>query len=427
MKVEKKLEDGKVKLTVTIEKTELKKVEDAVYADLSKNIRVPGFRPGKAPRYLIEKEIGRERLNAEVLERIIPDTYAKAIIDEKVDVAGAPEVKVVKFVPTDGLTYEALVELVPEVILPDLKKIKVKRETIEVTPKEVDDIKLDLLKKMSSTAKVDRPAKSGDRVDIDFEGFIDNLPFEGGKGDNYPLVIGDGNFIPGFEEQIIGMRSGEEKEIKVTFPKDYHAAKYADKKATFKVKVNILEEIIMPELTDELAAKIGPFETTKELEADIKEQLMVTKKIQERNRVENEIFEKLLAETTIKPPYSLVHQEIHRLLHEAEHNLADSGLSMERYLAMTKKSEDDLEKELEPEAEKRVKIGLILTQISKEIKPQVTERDIEAEAERRVSTLSGDEKKKGKEYYRSLEGKRQIENSLIGEKVINYLFESCSK
>jgi trigger factor len=427
LKVTKTNQDKKVKLTVEIEAVELKKHVDEAYERLSKNVKVAGFRPGKAPRHLVEKEIGQDRLNAEILDSAIPNTYYRAIMDENLNVAGAPEVKLVKYVPTDTLVYEAIVELVPEVMLPELAKIKVKREEVKVADKEVEEVVSDLAKQLSTTSSVNRPAQIGDRTEINFEGFIDNLPFEGGKSENYPLILGQGNFIPGFEEQLVGMKTDEEKEIKVSFPKDYHVKDLAGKEAKFNVKMNLLEEIIMPEVTDELATKLGPFSNLQDLREGVKKQLEATKKIQERNRIENEIFEKLVEETKIEPPESLVHQEIHRLLHEAEHNLSDNGLTLERYLAMTSKTLEDLEKEMQPEAEKRVKIGLILTQIAKEIKAEATEKEIEKEIEKRLAPLPEGEKNKAKEYYQSYEGKRQVENSLIGEKVINHLYETCSK
>lgn len=405
----------------------LKQKTDAVFSRLSRNVKVAGFRPGKAPRHLVETEIGQDRINAEVLDAIIPEVYYQAVVKEDLNVVGSPEVKLIKFVPTDGLTFEAIVELLPEVKVPDLAKIEVKRSDVKVSEKDVQEVIDDLAKQLAKTAKAGRPAKKGDQVEIDFEGFVDNVAFEGGKSQNYPLILGQGQFVPGFEDQLIGMGESDEKEIEVTFPKDYHAENLKNKKAKFKIKMNVINEVILPDINDDFAKQVGPFNDVKQLKEDIKKELRRTKEGQERNRVETEILEKITSQLKVKVPDGLVHQEVHRLLHEAEHNLSNQGMTIERYLEMSGKSQDDLEKEMIPEAEKRVKIGLVLTEISKEIKAVVSEAEVHAEIERRIELTRQEEKPQAEEFYRSPEGHHQIENILVGEKVVNYLYDKCSK
>ncbi len=426
MKVQREKVDDKIKLIIDIEAETVKKKYDAVYTELAKGVKVAGFRPGKAPKYMIEKEIGQDRINAEVLDTIIPETYYEAIIQEKINPVGPPEIKLLKFVPTDGLTYEAIVEILPEIKLPDLSGIKVKREKPKVEAKEVQEVLDDLAKQLSKTAKVDRAAKTGDKVEIDFEGFVDGLPFDGNKSEHHPLVLGQGNFVPGFEDQIVGMKEKEEKEIEVTFPTEYHAKHLAGKKAKFKVKMHEVAEIVLPKVDDKFAAQVGPFANLAKLKEDIEKELLNTKVIQERNRVESEILEKITAKIQVKAPEKLVHEETHRLLHEAEHNLAHQGLTFDKYLEMVKKSKEELEEEMKPEAEKRVKVGLVLTEIAKSQKIDAADKEVHAEIAKKLEKVRPEEQKKAEEFFDSHEGHHQIENAIIGEKVLNYIFELCS-
>jgi trigger factor len=427
MKVTSEKVDGKIKLTIEVEKEVLEKAAEAVYKKIAPSVKVAGFRPGKAPRNLVEKEIGQDRFQAEILDEVLPTTYYDAIVQEKLEVAGAPEVKVLKFVPTDGLTYEALVEIMPEVKLPDLSKIEVKREKVEVKDDEVKETLTDLAKQLSKPEVVERAAKSGDRVDINFEGFLDGVAFEGGKSENYPLVLGSGSFIPGFEEQLEGMKANDEKDIKVTFPKEYHAENLAGKEVTFKVKMNQIEEIIMPEMTDEFAKLVGPFETLEALKEDIKKELLKSKEMQERKRVEEAILEEMAKSAKFEAPSALAHQEMHRLLHEAEQNLAYSGMNLEKYFEMTGSTMEQLEEQMKPEAEKRVKVGLLLTEVAKEQKFDVTDQEITEAIAKRVEYLPEDQKKETEDYYDSHDGRHQLENMIVGQKVIDYLYENCSK
>lgn len=427
MKVQKENLDQKIKLTIDVDVETIKKTSDLVFERLSKNVKVAGFRPGKAPRHMIEKEIGQDRLNAEILDAVIPETYYEAVIKENLNPVGPPEVKLIKFVPTDGLTYEAIIEILPEIKLPDLTKVNIKRETPKVEVKEVQDVLDDLAKQLAKTAKVDRAAKEGDRVEIDFEGFVDGLPFDGNKSQNHPIVLGQGSFIPGFEEQLVGMKEKEEKEIEVTFPKEYHAAHLAGKKAKFKVKMHEVNEVVLPAIDDKFATQVGPFKDLAKLKEDIEKELLNTKVIQERNRVETEILDKISEKIEVKVPDKLVHDEAHRLLHEAEHNLTHQGLTMDKYLEIAKKTKEELEQEMKPEAEKRVKIGLVLSEIAKDKKFETNEKEVHEEITKKLERTRPEEKKQAEEFYNSHDGHHQIENMIIGEKVMNYLYETCSK
>ena len=421
------ISEGKVKLTIEVEAGKLALASEQAYAKLAPSIKVPGFRPGKAPKNIVEKEIGSERFEAEILDIILPTSYYDAVISENLEVVGSPEVKVLKFVVSDGLTYEATVEIMPEIKLPDVAKIHVKRQPVKISDKEIQEVLDDLAKQLAKTAKVERAAKLGDKVEIDFEGFIGGLPFEGGKSQNHPLVLGSGNFIPGFEEQLVGMVADGEKEIEVSFPKDYHAENLKGQKATFRVKLHQVEETILPEMTDDFASTVGPFKDLAELRADIEKQLLNTKELQERRRVEDEILGALVEKTKFIAPESLVSQEQHRMLHEAESSLAQQGIGLAQYLEITKKTQEEVEAEMRPEAEKRVKVGIVLTNIAKERKFEATEKEVEESIKRKLALYQGAEVKQAEEYFETHEAKHQIENSVIGQKVLDYLYDTCSK
>jgi trigger factor len=421
------LKDNKIKLTIEVEAGKLALASDAAYAKLAPSVKVAGFRPGKAPKNIVEKEIGSERWEAEMLDIILPESYYEAVMSEKLEVVGSPEVKVIKFVPSDGLTYEATVETMPEFKLPDVTKIQVKRQTIKVIDTEIQEVLDDLAKQLSKTAKVERAAKLGDKVEIDFEGFIGGVPFDGGKSQNHPIVLGSGSFIPGFEDQVVGMKADEERDIEVSFPDDYHADNLKGKKATFKVKLHQVEETILPEITDTFATQVGPFKDLPALKVDIEKQLVHTKEIQERRRIEDEILAKLVEKTKFTAPNSLVAQEQQRMLHEAESNLAQQGIQMPQYLEMIKKTLEDIQAEMKPEAEKRVKVGIVLTQVAKEGSHTATAKEIEESIARKLELYTGPELEQAESYFKTHEAKHQVENSVVGQKVLDYLYETCSK
>ena len=421
------LKDGKVKLTIEVEAGKIVLASDEVYAKLAPTVKVPGFRPGKAPKKVVEKEVGSERYEAEILDILLPQSYYEAVMAEKLEVVGAPEVKVIKFVPTDGLTYEATVEVMPEIKIPDLTKIKVKSKNAKIESKEIEEVLADLAKQLQKYEKVDRAAKSGDRVEIDFEGFMKGLPFEGGKSQNHPLVLGSGSFIPGFEEQLTGVKADDEKEIEVTFPKDYHSENLKGEKVTFKVKVHTVEEIILPEITDAFAKEVGPFADLATLKADIEKQLLFTKETQNRHALEDEILAAIAEKSKFNVPESLVGQEQHRLFHEAQNNLTQQGIQMNQYLEMIKKTEEEVRAEFKPEAEKRVRVGMILSQIAKDGKYEATEAELKSTIEDRLKNIPEGQSEDARKYYESHDGKHALENAIVGNKVLDYIIATCSK
>lgn len=417
------LKGSQVKLTIDVPAGQLHLYSDEVYKRLAKGVKISGFRPGMAPRHLVEQEVGSDVFNKEILELAIQRSFYEAVIKEKLTTVSPPEVKVVKFVPTDGLTYEATVTILPEVKLPDFKKIKIKKKKIKVDDGEVDKVIENLRNQYAVHNEVKRAAKKGDKVEIDFTGTIKNVPFDGGTSKNHPLVLGSKSMVPGFEEGIEGMKAGEEKDIKVTFPKEYHAKELAGKEVNFKIKLNKLEEVILPEVDDELAKKTGPFKTLKDLRDNIRKELEKNADMQEKRNLEEELLNKAIeiSSISIEAPKGLVGGEVKRMVEEAKHNLSHSGIELDKYLEHMKKTMEEFEKEMEGEAEKRVRIGLLFSEVVKNQKLEVSEKEINEEIDRVILQTIPEKQEEAKEHFSKEEGKRGMENNVLSKKAMEWM------
>jgi len=416
----------KVKLTVDLTETELKPHIEKVYKDLAKNLKIAGFRPGKAPQFVVEKEVGQDKFYAEVLDSTLPEAYYATITQEKMITISRPEIKVTKFVPTGGLTFEAEVEILPEFTLSDYKKIKVSKKEVKVTNKDIQDELSGLQERYADFKEVSRKAKKDDKAEINFEGVKEGVPVQGAKGEKYPITIGAGMFVPGFEENLIGMSKGEEKTFDVIFPKDYHDAKLQGQKVTFKVNMVSIAEKVLPEINDEFAKQFGIFKNVDELKDGVEKNLQEVKDMEEKRRLEEEIMKKIADMVKIELPEALVNQEIHRMWHDAEANLSQSGVTMDRYMEMMKKSRKEVENEMKGDAEKRVKIGLILSRVAENEKIKATKEEIEAE-KAVILTSAGENTEEVKKRLAEHEAEHQIENSVVSKKTIDKLFEYCVK
>lgn len=415
------LKDSQVKLTIEVPAGMLHLFSEEAYKKLAPKVKISGFRPGKAPKHLVEKELGSEVINNEILEIAFQKTFYEAVMKEKLVTVSPPQVKVLKFVPTDGLTYEAVVTILPEVKLPDFKSIKLKKKEVKLEEKEVDNVLEDLKKQHSTKKEVKRAAKKDDNVEIDFTGTMKGLPFEGGTSKNHPLVIGSNTMIPGFEKGIEGMNKDEEKDIKVTFPKEYQVEHLAGKEVDFKIKLHRVEEIVLPELNDEFAAKVGSFKDIKGLRENIEKGLNETRKEQEKKELEEDLLKKALEKSKIEAPKSLVDDEVKRMVQETEHNLSHSGLELDKYLEHVKKTREEFENELKKEAKKRVATGLILSEVVKENTLTVDEKEVKEEMEKFTKHIPEEKKEDAKKYYESEDGKRGIENNILTKKAIDWM------
>jgi len=420
-----KLPESRVKLTITVEKPEIETYEKHAYKHLVGEVKIAGFRPGKAPMAILKKEVGDARFQNEVMDVAIPQSYYKAIVEEKIQAISQPEVKVTKFIPGELLEYEAEVSVLPEVNLPDYKSLKVKIEEPKLKKEEVSEVLENLRKEKAILRDVDREAKIDDRVEIDFDGFIGGKPLEGGSSKNHPLVIGSKSFIPGFEEELVGLKKGDTKEFDIKFPEEYHAKELAGKGAHFIVKMQQVQEVELPELNNDFAKQVGPFDTIAKLNKDIEDNLSAAKKEENKRKAEQELLEKIIAKAKMEIPKDLVAQETEGMIKDMESNFSYRGTSLDDYLESVKKTRDDLKKELKGEAEKRVKIGLVLSQISKEEGIMVTDAEIEAEVDKRITGLPN--ASEFREKYMTPENKRDIELQLFTRKTIDRLFKYAMK
>jgi trigger factor len=382
-----RVSDTKVKLEVAAEQAELDRVKQHVLAELSRNVKVSGFREGKAPAHLIEKQIDQSALQSEFLQHALNDLYVEAVDSEKLRTVAQPEISVTKFVPFTTLEFTAEVEAVGDIKLADYKNVKLARPEVKVTAEEVSTVVDNLSQRAAERKEVARPAKSGDEAIIDFAG-VDaktKAPIEGADGKAYPLVLGSDSFIPGFEEEIIGLKAGEEKSFDITFPKDYGVEDLKSRKVNFTVNMVKVSELTKPKLDDAFAATVGPFKTLAELKADIKKQLEAEKRQEAQRTFDNELLEKIASKSEVAIPPSLVEEEIERMEAEEKRNLVYRGQTWQEHLETEGISAEAHHEKQRPGAELRVKGGLILGEIAQAEGITVTPEELEI----RVQLLKG--------------------------------------
>ncbi len=383
-----KLEKSRIEFEVTISANDFSNYTELAAKELSKDLKIDGFRPGKAPRSVIEKILGKEKILAKGAEMAIKKSYVDFIVSQKIEAIGEPEITITKIAPGNSLSYKAIVAVMPEVIIEEFED---KIAKIKPHPKSVispDKIKKEidfLAKSRAKQITVNRPAQKGDRVEINFEGFIENKPLEGGKSMNHPLIIGENYFIRGFEDQLIGMSEGEKKEFELSFPENYHKKELAGKKATFKVKLLLVQEVQKPKIDDKFAKNIGKFSNLSELEKSIKEGL----EMEEAKKIDNDwrvrVLKELISLSKIDVPDVLVEREIEKMVKELEYNVNSMGMDFDNYLTHLKKSREDLKRDWHNLAIERVKSALILKEIAKMKKIEPESKEIESEINKKLS------------------------------------------
>ena len=372
------LAGSKVKLTVSLPPEIMRGFFDIVYTKLAGRTEVKGFRSGKAPKNLTIMAIGENKLISEIIDLALQETYPKALKDENIIPIAPPKINIKKMADLVGdaaeLEYEAEVEILPEVKVGDYKKIRIKKpasvtdgskEKLEVKKDELDQVMSHLQRQHATFKEIDRPAKEGDRVEIDFEGKERGVLLENLSSKNYPVILGSKVLIPEFEKKVEGMKKGEEKEFKI---------KLKDKNIDFKVKILDLKEVILPKLDDELAKKFQK-DTMAELKKAVEEDIVKQKEVQEKQNQENQVVEELLKIVKTEIPQALIEQEANRMLENLKNRISMSGMPFEKYLEQIKKTEEELKKEFHPQAEKTVKIGLALGEIGKAEKMDLKEKD----------------------------------------------------
>ncbi len=366
-------------ITVVSDTKELELIKDTVIKKLSKNVKVTGFREGKAPQALVEKQIDQAALQSEFLEEAINQIYPQAIRSEQLRPVNNPEISITKFVPFETLEFEAKVPVVGKILLPDYKKVKLTKSEVVISTDEVKEVLNSLQKRMAEKSDVKRAAKDGDQVWIDFKGVNDNNePIKGADGKDYPLVLGSDTFIPGFEKNLIGLKSGDETTFTLTFPKEYGVKTLANKKVTFSVNVTKIQEVTEPKLDDDFAKKAGPFESLKQLKDDIKRQLKIERDQQTQRDYESELVRKITQKSKVAIPKILIEDQIKRMVDEFKKNLTYRGQTFPEYLEGESLTEEEfLRGDIATQAEERVKASLVLSEISEIEKIDLTMEEVD--------------------------------------------------
>ncbi|HSX33982.1 MAG TPA: trigger factor [Candidatus Saccharimonadales bacterium] len=376
----KKLSATKVQLTLVADAPELQKAKDAVLRELGADLKIQGFRDGKAPQAIIEKHLDPTRLQSEFLDHVVNKLYVAALDQEKLRPVEQPQIKLTKFVPFDTVEVDAEVEVVGDITLPDYKKTKLAKEKVSVTAKDVDAVIADLRRREAERKEVTRAAKNGDQVTLDFAGVDAKTkePIAGADGKDYPLTLGSNTFIPGFEPEVVGLKAGEQKTFTVTFPKDYGAKELQNRKVSFTVTIKKVDELVEPALDDALAVKIGPFKTVQELKDDIKKELVARAEQDTEQKYADDLITKLAEKTKVAIPAVLIDEQIDRLEKDQRQNLLYRGQTWQEYLETEGLTDKTYREKQRPAAELRVKAGLMLSAVAEAENISITQQEFSA-------------------------------------------------
>lgn len=375
-----KLEKNMAKLTIEVSAAEFEKALEDAFLKNKNKISVPGFRKGKVPRQMVEKMYGPEIFYEDAANALIPDAYSKALDECEEDIVSSPEIDVTQIEKGKSFIFTATVALKPEVKLGKYKGVKVEAAEVTVTDEEVDaKIEKERENNARTIEVTDRPVKNGDMTILDFEGFVDGVAFDGGKGENYPLTIGSGAFIPGFEEQLVGAEIGKEVEVNVTFPEDYQAEELKGKAAVFKCTIKEIKEKELPALDDEFASEVSEFDTLEEYKKDVKETLTIEKEKAARDAKEAAVIDAIIADSDMDIPEAMVTTQQKQMIDEFAQRMQMQGLSMEQYFQFTGATLDKMMEQVKPQAETRIKSRLVLEAVAAKEGIEATEEDYEEE------------------------------------------------
>ena len=411
----------KVKLRVTADTADMAPIKQHVLAHFRHQVQVPGFRAGSAPMAMVEKSVDQERLMDEFMEHALNQFYTQAIKHSQLRPVGQPDVQMKKFVPFTDLEFEVETEIIGSVVLPDYKKIKIDKKKAAVTAKDVNEVVDSLRQRLAEREAIDKPAKSGDELIIDFSGKDDSgKAVAGTDAKDYPLVLGSASFIPGFEENLIGAKAGDKKEFKVKFPADYGAAALQNKDVTFTVDIKKVNQLAEPKLDDAFAAKAGPFKTLAELKANIKKQLQLEKQQQLDRDYENRLISEVVSQAKLDIPQGMIDEDVLRMEDEEKRNLAYRGQTWEEHLKEEGVTEQQHRERQKPRAEERIKAGIVLGEIADKEKIEVKPAEVEARIQILKSQYQDDAMRTELDKPGS---RREIENRLLTEKTIAKLAE----
>ena len=417
-----KTEQNTVTLKFTIAKDVFDAQTEKVYNRKKNKITIQGFRPGKAPRHMIEKIYGKGVFYEDALNDLLPGEYAEALKESGIKAVAQPEIDV-ESIDENGVLVVAKVTVKPEVEIEGYAGIALSKETVKVTEKEVEEELENVRSRQGREIEVtDRPAKNGDTANIDYEGFADGVAFEGGKAEKQDLKLGSNTFIPGFEDQVIGHSVGDEFEIQVTFPTEYHAPELAGKDATFKIKLNGLKYTELPEVDDEFAKDVSEFDTLAEYKADLKAKIQKRKEAEADRVFEGKLADALVEKLEVALPEAMVNAEAENMLRDYDMNLRQNGLDLKTYLKYTGKELNDLREDFKPRAEKQLKLRLALEKIAQKENLSVTEEEIEKEIADLAAAynMSADDVK-------AYVAKEDLENDLLSRKAMDLVKSTAKK
>lgn len=423
----KNLSDTKVELTIVLGEDELADARQVALSKLAKTMKIQGFRQGKVPVNVAAKNVNPEALEQQTLEDALSKAVAEAFMNEKLQVLDRPAVDIKNFEMGKVLEFTAEAEIIPKVTLGDYKKLTAKAEKTTVEKKDVDEIIERMRQNFSEKKPVDRAAKNGDEVVIDFVGKKDGVAFDGGTATGHTLALGSNQFIPGFEEGIVGHKAGETFDLELKFPEEYHAAELAGADVTFTTTLNAVNEVVLPELTDEFAAKCGPFKTMDELRQDIERELQQQKDREAGEKLKDALVGELVEKSNVPVPEILVSDQAKSIEQDFQQNLMYQGMTLDMYLGSKKFKDRDewIEKEVTPAAEKRVQAGLVLAELSKEMKIEATNEELAAHVQQYKQQYAND--KEALKQFDKPEVQRDIANRLLTEKTVEKLVEINTK
>lgn len=418
------LEKSMAKITITVDADAFEEAMVKSYNKNKKNISIQGFRKGKAPRKTVEKLYGPEVFYEDAANFAIPDAYEEAAKESGLEIVSRPEIDVVEIEKGKDFVFTATVAVKPEVTLGDYKGIEVEKKTVKVMAADVN-AEIDKVREQNSRMITveNRGIKKDDTAVIDFEGFVDGEPFQGGKGEDYSLVIGSHSFIDTFEDQLVGKKAGEEVDVNVTFPEEYHEASLKGKPALFKVTVKEIKKKELPKLDDEFASEVSEFETLKEYKASVKKNLTERRKEEAKREKENAVVEKVVENITVELPEPMIDEQTQQMIQEFAGRLSSQGLSFEQYMQMTGMTPDALMGQMKPEAEKRIRTRLALEAIVDAEKIKATAKDIDKEIEN-MANMYQMEVDKIKEMIGDAE-KEQIGKDLAVQKAVDFVVKNA--
>jgi trigger factor len=423
----KHLSDTRVVVTIALDAAELEAAEQVALHKFAKDIKVNGFRKGKAPLELVKKNTDQALLGQETLENALSKGVAEGFLNNDLQALEQPSIEVKKYVPGQEMEFTAEADVLPKITLGDHKKLKATKQKTEVTDAEVEEVIERIAQSSSEKKAVKRAAKMGDETVIDFVGKLKGEAFPGGTGNDYPLTLGSGSFIPGFEEALVGVKAGDKKDVELSFPKDYHAKDLAGKKVTFETTVKTVNEIVKPKLDDEFAAKVGPFSSMKDLRNDIKREITARNDQKAEDQYKDDLVRDLVKKTKVAAPKALVEMQLQSLEQDLTQNLMYQGMNFEQYLESKgyKDRDEWVKKEAEEAAEFRVKAGLTLAELSKALKVEATSDELASEINT-YKTQYANNPEMAKRFDEP-EVQREIANRLITEKTVDELVRLNTK